>query len=136
MTDIDDEPPDETGPPLAEALRSSSREAAETVDRHVEGYDEVLSTVLLGDIARWYWRAVHEGTPDAPAALRAATVLSDLFVSGGEEMETAIATGFLEGLPHPDEEGREVVEQLPPPLREWLRHMENWKPSTGWNPTR
>ncbi len=136
MTDLDDEPPDATGPPLADALRSSSTEAAEIVDRHIECNDEVLSTVLLGDIARWYWRAVHRRTSDATAALRAAKVLGDLFAAGDEEMETVIATGFLEGLPHPDEEGREVVEQLPPSLRDWLRHMEDWKPSTQWNPKR
>ncbi|HEY2220964.1 DUF7674 family protein [Actinomycetospora sp.] len=136
MADTDDEPPDLAGPILADALGKSSARAAEMVREHVEFNDEVLSTVLLGGFGRWYWSSLQEGRSDAPDALRAAQVLGELFADGDDEMETVIATGFLEALPHPSEDGREVVEQLPSSLRGWLRHMENWKPTTVWNPTR
>jgi hypothetical protein len=127
---VDDEPADLAGPILADALSKSSARAAEMVREHVDFNDEVLSTVLLGGFGRWYWNSVQDGRSDAPDALRAAQVLADLFADGDDEMETVIATGFLEVLPHPTEEGRDVVEQLPRALREELRRMENWKPTS------
>jgi hypothetical protein len=53
-----------------------------------------------------------------------------LYSRGNDGLETVIATGFLEAMPHPHEPEREVVEQLPHALREELRRMENWKPSS------
>jgi hypothetical protein len=128
---VDDEHADPAGPILADALSKSSASAAEMVREHVEFNDEVLSTVLLGGFGRWYWKSLQEGRSDGPDALRAAQVLADLFADGDDEMETVIATGFLEALPHPSEEGRDVVERLPPALREELRRMENWTPPSS-----
>jgi hypothetical protein len=127
---LDDEPADLAGPLLAEALSASSARAAQMVREHVDVNDEVLSTILLGSFGRWYWTSLQQGRSDARDAARAAQVLADLFADGDDDMQTAIATGFLEVLPHPDEQGREVVEQLPPILREELHRMENWKPTS------
>jgi hypothetical protein len=127
---VDDEPADLAGPILADALSRSSARAAEMVREHIDFNDEVLSTVLLASFGRWYQNSLQDDRPDAPDASRAAHVLADLFAGGDDEMETVIATGFLEVLPQPTEDGREVVEQLPPVLREELRRMENWRPSS------
>ena len=127
---VDDEPADLAGPILADALSRSSARAAEMVREHIDFNDEVLSTVLLGTFGRWYQTSLQDDRSDAPDASRAAHVLADLFAGGDDEMETVIATGFLEAMPHPHEAEREVVEQLPPVLREELRRMENWKPSS------
>lgn len=129
---------DEDGPQIdeasaravSEALRASSRRADEMVREHAEDYEEVLSTILLDVVGVWFRTAVHAGTPDAADALRAAGALADLFSRGGDDLETVITTGFLEAMPHPREADRGVVEQLPIVLREELRRMENWKPST------
>jgi hypothetical protein len=129
VSDIDDDAPDPHGPPLAEALAASSARAADIVREHIEYYDEVLPTVLLGDVARWYWKELAQRSSEAPAARSAAAVLGEMYT--GEPMETIIATGFLEGLPRPDEDGRDVVEELPGNLREELRRMEAWRPRSS-----
>jgi hypothetical protein len=99
------------------------------VQHHLEDNGEILSTVLLGDLGRWYRRSL-EAADDRPEALRTALALSGLFVRGDEDMRTVIATGFLEALPQVSEDGRHVVEQLPPALRDELHRMETWRPSS------
>ncbi|HEY2220963.1 DUF7674 family protein [Actinomycetospora sp.] len=113
---------------VADALSASSRRAEEMVREHVEDYDEVLSTVLLDLVGEWFRTAVHAGTPDAKDALSAAAALADLYSRGDDGVETVIATGFLEAMPHPSEPGREVIDRLPALLREQLRRMEEWRP--------
>lgn len=115
---------------IASTLRTSSPTAARLVQEHQEYFEEILSTVLLADIGRWYWSAVQQrDSEDAAEALRATRALAGLYAEGDDEIQTAIATGFLEALPHPDEDGRAVVERLPTVLREQLRRMEDWRPS-------
>jgi hypothetical protein len=132
MTDNDDGPPidEASARAVAAALSASSRRAAEMVREHAEDYEEVLSTILLDLVGMWFRTAVHTRTPDAADALSAAEALADLYSRGDDDLDTVIATGFLEAMPHPHEAEREVVEQLPPVLREELRRMENWKPSS------
>lgn len=131
MNENEDPPIDEElARALAGSLSKSSNRAADLVREHLDDYGEVLPHLLAADVARWYWRVgTRPGTPEAVDADAAVAVLSDLFVRGDDDMQNVVATGFLEVLPHPDEDGREIVERLPPPLRDELRRMENWKRS-------
>jgi hypothetical protein len=130
--DEDDDLPfdHESAATIAEALRDASPKAADLVRDHVEYYDEVLPTILLADVGRWFSSTASgpEG-PDGRDAARAVQAVSDLYEGGNESMRNIVATGLLEALPQPHEGGREVVERLPPALRDELRRMENWTPS-------
>lgn len=110
---------------VADALRESSPAAADVVRDHVEYFDEVLPTVLLAEIGRWYRSTVStKDTDDGRAAALAVQAASDLFEAGNQSMRDIVATGLLESLPQPHEEDREVVDRLPTALREELRRME------------
>lgn len=131
-TDEDDDLPfdNESAAKIAEALRHTSPKATEIVEDHVGYYDEVLPTLLLAEIGRWYWStASTPDTSDGHDASEAVQAISDLFEGGDESMRDIVATGLLESLPQPQEQGREVVERLPLPLREELRRMEDWNSS-------
>lgn len=131
--DVEDEP---TEAELAEearidrALVATSDAVKEVIDEYHDAFGFGIPTVILGQVGRWYWETAlsADGRDDA---LRAAQVLADLYEDGDESMQTIIATGFLEALPYPHEERREVVDLLPPTLREERIRMENWKPGQG-----
>jgi hypothetical protein len=115
---------------IAEAFGNASPKATEIVRDHVEYYDEVLPTILLAEIGRWFASTASDPDgPDGREAARAVRAVSDLYECGNESMRNIVATGLLEALPQPHEDGREVVERLPPALRDELRRMENWTPS-------
>ena len=119
----------ESAAAVAAALRGASPLAARMVDEHEQYFDEVLSTILLAEVARWYRDALTSDSPDDAVGTVAA--LAELYVRGDDGVETVIVTGFLEALPHDGEADRWVVEQLPTVLREELRKMEEWRPSTA-----
>ncbi|MFC5136999.1 hypothetical protein ACFPK1_02040 [Actinomycetospora rhizophila] len=88
-----------------------------------------IPTIVLGDVGRWYRQAAASTEPDEVRdAQGAAQALSDLYETGEDFLQTVIATGFLEALPQPHEEGRQVVDLLPNALREQQRRMGNWSP--------
>lgn len=123
----DDDEVDPAGAPVAEALRASSAGAARLVDDHVEHNEgEVLSTILLADVARWFVSAISEETAEADDARASVGALDVLFEQGDDEVQTVVVTGFVEALPFAHEEGRQVVEELPPALREQLRRWDSW----------
>lgn len=110
---------------IDELLAASSDAVRQVIDNCHEAFGHGIPTVVLGQVGQWYWRAAASETPDEVRdAQRVAQVLSDLYESGDESIQTVIATGFLEALPHPHEEGRHVVELLPRPLLEQQRRME------------
>jgi hypothetical protein len=129
----DDDPPIDSAVArqVADTLSATSTTARTIVDEHIQQFDEVLSTVLLDEVGEWYRTSVHDGAEGAADAARAVSALADLFAAGGDSMRTAIATGLLEAMPGPNEEDRAVVEELPPPLRNELRAMEEWRPDTA-----
>jgi hypothetical protein len=128
----DDEEPDRrTGKILSEAIGHSSPHGAEIVADHVEQFEEILPTVLLGRVGHWYWEAVRRGSEDSADAMSAARALGALFGQGDEMLDTDISTGFLEVLPHPHEDGRFVVDRLPQNLQDELRRMEAWRPRSS-----
>lgn len=115
---------------VARAVAASSPTAAAIVREHVNDNDEVLPTVLLADVARWFRRQAHDSSDDVRRDLdRGLQAIAHLYDVGDESMQTIVATGFLEAMPHPDEAGREVVDLLPPSLREELRAMEGADPA-------
>lgn len=91
---------------------------------HAEQLGEVLPTVLLADVARWY---VTEA--DRPTAGRVAAAVGRLFGRGDDTMRAVVASGFLEQLPRRDEPCREVMRRLPRPLRRELDALEHPGPA-------
>ena len=125
MSPNDDVPIDEeNGRRVAEAVAATSSAAAEMVRVHEAEHGEILPTLLLDKIGQWFVDTLGQ---DADA-VRAAEGVNELLERGDEDIQTIVVTGFLEALPQPDDEGREIVDQLPPPLREELRRMESWTP--------
>jgi hypothetical protein len=132
----DDDPEDEpTEFELAQEARIDKQLAAssDAVRRVIEDCHDALGygipTIVLGDVGRWYWRvAASANRDDVRDAQGAAQALAELYETGDDFLQTVIATGFLEALPQPHEGDREVVELLPPTLREELRRMESWTP--------
>lgn len=130
---IEDDPEDEpTEKELAveaaidQALIASSDAARRVIEECHDAFGYGIPTVVLGQVGQWFWQAARVPASDEGRdALRAAQVLSELYVAGDDFTQTAIVTGFLEALPFPHEEGRDVVEFLPGPLREQRRRMED-----------
>lgn len=101
--------------PLVKAMIDAGPATAELVRAHAEQFGEVLPTVLLADLARWYVTDANRAEAE-----RVATAVARLFGRGDDTMRAVIATGFLEQLPRREEPGREVVRRLPRPLRREL----------------
>ena len=116
---------------VAQVIAATSPRAAALVTEHVEeNFGEILPVILASDIARWWMEAVAtneaESLTEAEAAVRGLTTLHE---TANESLQTIVATGFLEALPSPHAEGREIVERLPASLREELQRMDNWTPN-------
>lgn len=127
LDDNDDVPIDaENGRRVAAAVAGTSPAAAESVREHEETHGEVLPTLLLDAMARWL--VTSHGSDSDGDAWRVADAVEDLYRTGDDDLETIVVTGFLEAIPRPDDEGREVVERLPPALRDALRRMETADP--------
>lgn len=123
--DNDDVPIDEeNGRRVAETVAATSATAAEMVREHEAEHGEILPTLLLDDVGSWFARS---RATDAEA-VRAVEAAGALYEHGDDDIQTIVATGLLEAMPQPHQEGREVVERLPAPLREELRRMENPAP--------
>jgi hypothetical protein len=112
---------------IDDAVAGTSAAARAVIDDVHEGFGYGIPTVVLGQVGRWFWETAQskEGQQDA---VQAAQALCELYVDGDDFVRTVIATGFLEALPYASEEGRDVIELLPDPLRNELRHMEHWNP--------
>lgn len=130
MTDAEDDPPVE-GLWVVDPIAATSEALAREVERHQEICGELLPTLLLDQLAEWYVEARTSESGRAADADHLLDVLAEIWATGDDAARTAIATGFLEALPGPGQEGRETVEQLPTVLREQLRRMEDWRPSDG-----
>jgi hypothetical protein len=116
---------EENGRKVAEAVAATSAAAAQMVREHEAENGEILPTLLLDDVGRWF---TTSGAADEDA-LRAADAVTKLYEHGDDDIQTIVVTGFLEAMPHVGEADRDVVEHLSPPLRAELRRMESWKPS-------
>lgn len=130
MTGADDDPPVQ-GLWVIEPIAAISAALATEVERHRETCGELLPVLLLDQLANWFVEAKTTYPGHAADADRLLDVLAEIWATGDDAARTAVATGFLEALPGPGQEGRETVEQLPTVLREELRRMEGWRPSGG-----
>lgn len=123
-TAADDERPDpRIALALTRALLDTEEPAAEIVREHAAQFGEVLPTVLLADLARWYTRAVDDPT-DRASAGRVVGALRREFARGDDTMRAVIATGFLEALTS-EEAGGDMTRQLPRRLRRELEAMQH-----------
>ncbi|MDD7942045.1 hypothetical protein PHK61_26875 [Actinomycetospora lutea] len=99
---------------LARVLVDAGPDTAELVREHGDQFDEVLPTVLLADLARWYVAASLGPVAGSRAvADRVVVALAQEFRDGDDVARAVIATGFLAALPAPGELGHEVVARLP-----------------------
>lgn len=102
---------------LIPGLAAANRAMARVLDEHLAEWDELLPTSYFADLVRACGRWLGSGDPVEGAA--AQTVLADIdAVYGGDyEADEMIATGFVENLPYPDEDGAELLSLLGPKLR-------------------
>jgi hypothetical protein len=94
LSDIDDE---------ASNINFLSRLVAEvpelraTLTQHLEWHGEILSTLFMGDIARWADTAANSVSSHT-ALSRTLDLLDVAWIEGGRSVHTMIADSFLENL--------------------------------------
>ncbi len=133
MVEIPYEEHQAAGAELAIGLARESQTVAALLREHWEDNEEMLPTIFLGDLARWYVEAWKQRGEEPRAYKEAATVtdrLGSRFKNGDPPLQNTIAVGFVEVLPYPGEDGRGSVEDLPEPLRVERVRMENWTPGS------
>jgi DNA-binding PucR family transcriptional regulator len=109
---------------LSRVLVDAGAPTAALVREHAEQFGDLLPTVLLADLARWYVAAVTGPVTGSRAvAERVAVGLAEAFRDGDGTTRAIIATGFLETLPRPGELGGEVAARLPRRLGRELAAM-------------
>ncbi|MGV9725441.1 DUF7674 family protein [Nocardia beijingensis] len=107
-------------PPLAafiEGLADLEPEIRPLIAEHIRDYDEMLPTLLMGDIARWVISVVHD-SPDPAVRLRPFfDRLEQAWGDGQNPVSDLIATSFVENVyDDPD-----VVTLLGPNLARYYR---------------
>jgi hypothetical protein len=107
---------------LGEVLAALAPELDAMLREHLEdNYGEVLGTLYLGEVAKWFTSGEAE---NVERRRNVAAALAREYETGNEYIQTVIVTGFLENLPFPGEAGRGVVDILPPPLLDALAQLE------------
>jgi hypothetical protein len=115
---------------LIRKLAQTSDGLSELVDEHVADNDEILSTLVLSDIARWYSESYTEQRSD-PARYADAQAVVDRLGEAYEESEgdlwNTIAVGLIEALIPGDNSLPDFFDRLPESLRQEMIEMINWK---------
>ncbi|MDP8927779.1 MAG: hypothetical protein M3O70_04160 [Actinomycetota bacterium] len=133
MVEVPYEEHQAAGAELATDLARESPTVAALLREHWKDNEEMLPTVFLGDLARWYveaWTHRDEERRAYEEAIRVVDRLGSHFENGDPPLQNTIAVGFVEVLPYPGEDGRGSVEGLPEPLRAERARMESWTPGT------
>lgn len=126
--------PDGTTDPgvvLVRRLADISPSVASLLQEHLEDNDEVLPTLFLGEVEKWFERAYRrrESAPETFIEAKAVgRALGDAFSKGDDTTRNFIAVGFVEMLPNQVQEERACIEELPDSLRNELQRMESWSP--------
>lgn len=108
---------------LGEVLAALAPELDAMLREHLEdNYGEVLGTLYLAEVAKWFTRG---GVENVGRRKNVAVALAREYETGNDYVQTVIVTGFLESLPFPGAAGREVVDLLPPPLLDALAQLES-----------
>jgi len=110
-------PPSTPAVALIPGLVAGNPEMAKVLDDHLADWDELLPTSYFADLVRACVRWLHSGDPVERASVQ--TVLADIDAGYGSDYEAdeIIATGFVENLPYPDEDGADILGLLGPKLR-------------------
>lgn len=111
------------GPPLTPAralipdLAAANPAISGVLESHLADWDELLPTMYFADLVRACVEWLDSGNVEARESIT--SVLADLDAAFGRDYESdeLIATGFVENLPYPDEEGAELLRMLGPKLR-------------------
>jgi hypothetical protein len=116
---------------LIRRLAGDSPRLSEMVEEHVADNGEILSTLVLSDLARWYVESYVDRHDDPSRYAEAQAVVDRL----GQAYETAegdlantVAVGFVEALIPDDGSWPEYGESLPTSLRDELVAMTGWRP--------
>jgi hypothetical protein len=115
-------------------LAQGSPHLSAMVEEHVADNGEILSTLLLSDVARWYLASYTERRDDPARFAEARSVVDRLgrvFESAGGDLANTIAVGFVETLIPDDWSVPGYTEDLPPALAAELVKMINWRPRRG-----
>ncbi len=100
---------------LVNDLAARHEAVAEVLREHLIDDDEVLPHIFMSDLVRA--AIVWLGTADGRAHVVAALASLEDAYGYDYEVDELIATGFVESLPYPDEDGAEMLELLGPKLR-------------------
>lgn len=122
---------------LVRRLAELSPGVAALVADHVQDNGEVLPTLMLADIARWYAAACQDRDDDPARYAEAGSVaryLAEAFAHAPDELQNTIAVGFVESLIPQDPAAVDFLQQLPGPLRDELRRMIDWRPAEQSGP--
>jgi len=111
------------GPPATPAvalipgLAAGNPAMASVLNDHLAEWDELLPTSYFADLVRACVRWIGSDDPVERASVQ--TVLADIDAVYGSDYEAdeIIATGFVENLPYPDEDGAAMLSLLGPRLR-------------------
>lgn len=110
-------PPGTPAVALIPGLAAVNPALVRILDDHLAEWGELLPTGYFADLVRACVRWIDSGDPVDRAAVQ--TVLADIDAVYGNDYEAdeIIATGFVENLPYPDEDGAEILGLLGPRLR-------------------
>lgn len=97
------------------ALAVENTAAGEVLRQHIADWEELIPHGFMADLVRAaiVWLATPGGRADVSSLL---ATLEDAY-GNDSEVEELIATGFVENLPYPDEDGAELLTLLGPKLR-------------------
>jgi hypothetical protein len=112
-------------------LARTSDGLSELVDEHVADNDEILSTLVLSDVARWYSESYAEQRSDPTRYADAQAVvdrLGEAYEESEGDLRNTIAVGLVEALIPGDSSLPDFFDQLPEPLRQEMVEMINWRP--------
>jgi hypothetical protein len=116
---------------LVRALAQEFPPVSELVDDHLADNGEILPTILLSDLARWYVESDAGRHDDRGRYAEAQAVVDHLaraFETAEGDLENTIAVGFVEALIPGDGSLPEYAENLPESLRGELAKMMDWRP--------
>ena len=120
----------EETPPFG-ALLAGVTELRPIYEEHLDDNGNLLTHVLMGDVARFFNQCVHESSGDGPESRRAAeivrqilAVFEDAVASGDPGMLELVSASFLENLDQ-DASYDEVRKLLGPNLQRQLELVED-----------
>lgn len=119
------------GTVLVQRLADHSPFVASLLQGHLEDNDEILPTLFLGEVGKWFEKAYQKrisAPGDFAETIAVVQILEDAFSRGDDAMKNLIAVGFVEMLLNLAREDRDCIDELPDSLRSELERMGSWCP--------